>query len=223
MVKSKSLILILLISILPSTGVGQTQQSAPAPKTEPSQATTQEQPSDYASLLARVKSGDLTIDFKQLRFSWIDSPERHKAKDTNEEKEKMFVALNSKDFKNVIKNGDVVLEQEFVDMDTHFAEFIAYRELQDKPKADFHQAVFAALLRSITDNGDGKSTKTAYVVISVHEEYVVLRTMGLQPGKQSVANENGHSYDRLETRSRETGATVVVYFNVDIPFKHYLN
>ena len=114
-------------------------------------------------------------------------------------------------------------EQEFVDMDAHFAEFIAYRELQDKPKADFHQAVFAALLRSITGNGDGKSTKTAYAVISVHEEYVVLRTMGLQPSKQSVVNENGHSYDRLETQSRETGATVVVYFNVDIPFKHYLN
>jgi len=222
MIRFKSVVLFLTVTVSAFTGLAQTQPATPA-LPEASQATKQEQPSDYASLLARVKSGDLTIDFKHLRFSWIDSPERHKAKDTDEEKKTMFVALNSKDYKNVIKNGDVVLEQEFVDMDAHFAEFIAYRELQDKPKADFHQAVFAALLRSITGNGDGKSTKTAYAVISVHEEYVVLRTMGLQPSKQSVLNENGHSYDRLETQSRETGATVVVYFNVDIPFKHYLN
>lgn len=183
----------------------------------------EKKPSEYAGLLARVKSGDLSIDFKQLRFSYMESPERHQAKDTDDQKKAMFEALKKKDYAKALHNADVVLENEFVDLDAHRVMQIACEGLQDEQKAHFHEAVARGLLRSILDSGDGKSAATAYVVISVHEEYIVLQVLGLRPSGQSVVHIDGHSYDVLETKKQDSGASVKLYFNVDIPFRHYLN
>ena len=183
----------------------------------------EKKPSEYAVLLARVKNGDLSIDFRQLRFSYMESPERHQAKDTDEQKKAMFETLKKKDYAKALQNADVVLENEFVDLDAHRVKQIACQELHDEQKASFHEAVARGLLRSILDSGDGKSPATAYVVISVHEEYIVLQVLGLRPSGQSVVHLNGHSYDLLETKQKDSGAGVKLYFNVDIPFKHYLN
>jgi len=183
----------------------------------------QKPPSEYATLLARVKNGDVSIDFKQLRLSYMESPERHQAKDTSKQKDDMMKAIKGKDYKQAIASADAVLESEFVDLDAHMAEQIAYRELQDEAKSEFHRAVGQGLLHSIMDSGDGKSPATAYVVISVHEEYIVLQVLGLRPSKQSVLHQDGHSYDFLQAVDPKSDATVKLYFNVDIPFKHYLN
>jgi hypothetical protein len=188
-----------------------------------SAAQKEEKPSEYASLLARVKNGDLSIDFKQLRFSYMDSPERHQAKDTDSEEKDMWRLLNQKDYKKAIEKADVVLASEFVNLDGHFVEYRAYRELQNGAQSDFHHSVFSGLIKSITDSGDGQSLNTAYVVISTQEEYVLLGLRGLRPGKQDLVHDHGHSYDVLEAIDPETNQTVKLYFNVDIPFKHYLN
>jgi hypothetical protein len=183
----------------------------------------EKKPSEYSTLLDRVKSGDLSIDFKQLRFSYMESPERHQAKDTDDQKKAMFEALKKKDYAKARHNAGVVLENEFVDLDAHRVMQIACGGLQDEQKARFHEAVARGLLRSILDSGDGKSAATAYVVISVHEEYIVLQVLGLRPSGQSAVNIDGHSYDVLETKKQDSGAGVKLYFNVDIPFRHYLN
>jgi hypothetical protein len=179
--------------------------------------------SEYAGLRDRVKSGDLSVDFKRLRISFVDSPEYRAAKDTDQAKTAMFKALNAHDFKKATQNADVVLENNYTNMDAHFAESIAYRELGDAGKADFHHAVFDGLIKSILNSGDGKSKATAYVVASVDEEYVVLRVLGLRPNKQSLAHDQGHSYDVLEANDATTGKTVTLYFNADVPMNHLMN
>jgi hypothetical protein len=180
-------------------------------------------PSEYAVLLARVQGGDMSIDFQKLRFSYMESPERKKAKDTSDEDRLMWKALNSQDYKEAIRNADGVLASAFINLDAHYVESAAYGKLEDAKKSDFHRAVFTGLLKSITGSGDGKSPKTAYVVISTHEEYVLFSVLGLTPGQQSLQQVDGHSYDRMETKDRKTGETVTLYFNVDIPMKHYMN
>ncbi|HJX85521.1 MAG TPA: DUF4919 domain-containing protein [Candidatus Angelobacter sp.] len=180
-------------------------------------------PSEYGVLTVKVKGGDLSIDFQKLRFSYMESPEYKQAKDTSAEDRLMWKAFNADDYKEAIKNADVILADEFVNMDAHYVEAVSYDKLQDTQKADFHRAVFMGLFKSITGSGDGKSPKTAYVVINTHEEYVLFRFMGLMPSQQSLLQVDGHSYDRMETKDRKTGEIVTLYFNVDIPMKHYLN
>jgi hypothetical protein len=132
----------------------------------------------------------------------------------------MMTALNSKKYDEVLKNGDIVLAADFVDMDAHFAEYIAYRELKDEEQSEFHKRILQGLLDSITHFGDGKSFETAFQVIEVHEEYVILRFMGLMPSKQSLSEKNGHSYDVMEVMNPKSNEKVTLYFNIDIEEKH---
>jgi len=76
------------------------------------------------------------------------------------------------------------------------------------------------LLDSITHSGDGRSFENAYEVIAVHEEYVILRFMGLMPSKQSESEKNGHSYDILEAVNPKTNEKITLYFNIDIEERH---
>ena len=173
--------------------------------------------SKYADLVAKVKAGDKTVDFRELRVAYADT---FGGPDTDSQKKAMTAALNSKNFEEAIKNADVVLGGDYADMDAHFAEYIANRELHRAEQADFHKFVLQGLLDSITHSGDSKTFQTAYEVIAVHEEYVILRFMGLMPSKQSTAEKNGHSYDVLEAVDPKTNEKVTLYFNIDIEEKH---
>jgi hypothetical protein len=176
--------------------------------------------SQYAKLVAQVKAGAAMVDFKQMRLSYMDSPEYRAAKDTEADAEAMIGAINANDFPAAIKNADVVLASDYVDLDAHFAEYIAHRELHHDAEAKFRKDVFDGLLRSITASGDGKSEQTAFVVISTHEEYVVLRVAGLVLDKQSLKHVNHHSYDVIEATDEKSKQNVALYFNVDVPMKH---
>ena len=84
-------------------------------------------------------------------------------------------------------------------------EAVADRELGDTGKADFHRAVLNGLIDSILKSGDGKSPKTAWVVISVHEEYVVLQVLGFKPSQQSLLHQDDHSYDEMKVKNAQDG------------------
>jgi hypothetical protein len=174
--------------------------------------------STYETLVEKVKNGEKSVDFRQLRLAYADSPTSRP--DTDPQKKAMTAALNSKNYTDTLKNGDVVLASDFVDMDAHFAEYVAQRELNNTDQAEFHKYVLKGLLDSITHSGDGKSEKTAFQVIEVHEEYVILRFMGLMPSEQSLSHKDGHSYDVMNAVNPKTQEKVTLYFNIDIEEKH---
>jgi hypothetical protein len=109
-------------------------------------------------------------------------------------------------------------------MDAHFAEYIAHSELKNADQAELHKFVLKALLKSITDSGDGATPETSFQVIEVHEEYVILQFMGVMglPESQSFLKKNGHSYDEIRFLDPKSKQPAVIYFNVDIPVKHGL-
>jgi hypothetical protein len=86
-----------------------------------------------------------------------------------------------------------------------------------------YSAFIFLLIITAVDSGDGKSLGTAYVVISTHEEYVLPQVLGLKPGQQSLRQQDGHNYDVLRATDPKSNAPVTLYFNVDIPFKHYMD
>jgi hypothetical protein len=156
-----------------------------------------------------------------LRLSWIDSPEYKKAKDATREEDAMGTALGRKDYAEALKDAEIVLASEYVNMDAHFVAYAANKELGAEDKAEFHLAVFRGLVNSILHSGDGKSVETAWVVIKTHEEYVVFRVLGYRPGGQSLMTKDGHAYDVMTVKSVDDGTEATFYFNVDIPMKHY--
>lgn len=175
----------------------------------------------YEGLVERVKTGDKSVDFRELRLAYVGSETRQKYADTDPQKKAMNEALRNKDFGKALENAEIVLKNNFVDMDAHYCEYAAYREQQKGEQADAEKYILGGLLQSIASSGDGKSPETAFQVIEVHEEYVVLHFSGLMPGKQSLLHKNGHSYDVMEAVNPKTNEKVTLYFNVDIPFAQY--
>jgi hypothetical protein len=180
----------------------------------------QNEPLDYTTQLASLKAGDTAIDYGRLRLSWVDSPEYKLAKDTKKEEDAMNAALEQKNYAEALKNAEIVLASEYVNMDAHFAASVANRELGQPDQAEFHKTVFRGLVNSIVNSGDGKSTDKAWVVINTHEEYVVLRVLGYKPGGQSLVRKDGHAYDVMKVKNVEDETDATFYFNVDIPMKH---
>jgi hypothetical protein len=182
---------------------------------------TSDKKESYESIVKRLKDGDIAIDFRQLRLAYAGSANYQKDSATDPQREAMVKALDSKDFSGAIQNADIVLASNYVDMDSHLVEFIANTELKVLAKAEFHKFVLQSLLKSITDSGDGKTPETAFEVIDVREEFVLLQLMGVGlPESQSLLQKNGHSYDEIKFKNPSSGESVTIYFNVDIPTKH---
>lgn len=188
----------------------------------PPAAAALDQPSEYASLLASLKAGKTDIDYARLRLSYVDSPEYKAAKDVSKPEKAMFEELGQKDYSAALKDAETVLDSEYVNIDAHFVAYAANQEMGAKDKAEFHLTVFRRLIDSIRSSGDGKSAEKAWVVINVHEEYVVLRVLGFRQSGQSLVNKDGHAFDVMKVKNVEDGSEETFYFNVDIPFKHGL-
>lgn len=93
----------------------------------------------------------------------------------------------------------------------------AYRESGDLAKADETRARWMGLVDSILRSGDGRSYKTAFHVISINEEYAVLRMLRLQPGNQSLQEHGASQYDVMQVQVPSSDKPVELFFNIDLP------
>jgi hypothetical protein len=187
---------------------------------------------EYGKLLARVQAGDQKVDFQRLRVSYMDSWQRRQKVNVAPAKKQMMTDLFAKDFEGALKNANVVLDHNFVDIDAQYVAYLAHRELAKKPggteanaklhhdKAEFHQFVMKGLLKSIVASGKGTGKDSAFVVISPEEERMLLLFLNLQALQQAVELSVGHTFDVVQVKQPENGKNATVYFNLDIPAKY---
>ncbi|MGA3212155.1 MAG: DUF4919 domain-containing protein [Terriglobales bacterium] len=187
---------------------------------------------EYGKLLARVQAGDQKVDFRRLRMTYMDSWQRRQKVDTTAAKKQMMIDLFAKSFDSAIKNANVVLDHDFVDIDGQYVAYLAHRELAKAAgsneaarkfhlqKEEFHKFVMKGLLKSITDSGKGVDRQTAFVVISPDEEHMLLLFLNLQAVKQSVEIGDGHTIDVVQVKDPETSKNTIVYFNLDVPARY---
>ena len=173
------------------------------------------QVTDYDQLLNKVKGGDLTVDFKALRFGFAEKTTPDSRVADLKLQTQMATLLNEKKFKDVLKIAETIHKTNFVDMNSHIMSAMAYQGLADAKKAKFHEAVYLGLVNSITKDADGNEPKTAYHVISVAEEYVLLNALELKRGSQAVESTGGSTYHVLTVTDPKNNESVKLYFNVD--------
>lgn len=93
-----------------------------------------------------------------------------------------------------------------------------YRIIGDSLNAKKYKTIQFGLLRSITDNGNGKSCETAWHVIQIEEEYFMLNMLDAKLLKQCICNKKGF-YDKLEVNTDEGNKTY--YFETSKVFEGY--
>ena len=101
-----------------------------------------------------------------------------------------------------------------VDIDIHAAQAVALDELGRVTETQHQLRWRDGLIDSVLRSGDGRTPETAWIVISVSEEYSILRSFGMRLRKQALTN------DRLDKMEVERdGETHTLYFNPESHFR----
>jgi hypothetical protein len=186
------------------------------------QATVQAQKSaeklPYDILLERVQKQDPAVNFQELRLAYTEAKQYSPYGGDRETRKTMFAALNAKQYAQALASSEKILAANYLDINAHFAAFVANRELGHPEKSDYHKNIFQKLLKSISDSGDGKTMETAFVVISTDEEYALFNFMGMRPTAQALIEDKNHHYDKMTVTDPENNQTLTYYFNIDKPF-----
>jgi hypothetical protein len=95
-------------------------------------------------------------------------------------------AFESKNFESVIALSDPLLAKCPIDIPTHYYRAFALGHTGRIEEGRVHYFWFEGLIKSILASGDGKTAETAYITISVAEEYYVLSYLGLKIKMQGL-------------------------------------
>jgi tetratricopeptide (TPR) repeat protein len=187
----------------------QAQSQQPTPEATPK--------TKYQLLLEKAKAKDKTINFTELRNAFYESPDYHPNTPMLTYRP-LNAAIAQKNYEQALQIAESVFAKNFVEVNAHMAAQIAYQETGNAERAEFHKFMVDGLLNSIKSVGDGKTVATAFVVISINEEYGLIRSLGLRPIKQSLIQDKGHFYDAITVVDPQTNQESMLYFNVDKSF-----
>lgn len=164
----------------------------------------------YQSLLAKARAGE-AVDWQALRFAYAETVDLDISQ-INVRRE-MFTAYNSGDLEKALGQAKLIISAAYVDGEAHLIASLALRGLNRDLEADTELAIAQGIFRSI-QTGDGLSPENAFTVISVDEEYQLLRALGYRLKQQALSRVGGHSYDVM-TVTNDHGETTVLYFQID--------
>ena len=121
------------------------------------------------------------------------------------------------DFVKLATYGDRALATYPVKLDDLYRVAVANYAIHNMQEFKRIYAIYSGVLVAILATGNGRSTQTAYIVMSTSDEYSLLNYLGLQSTQQALINKNGHSYDML-TATVNGDNKQEIYFNIDVPF-----
>lgn len=175
--------------------------------------------SRFEKLLDKANRDIGTVDFTAMRMAAINEPGYDPYSKNDASIKAMYDFLDFKNTKALLAKSKEALGKDYLDIETHFVTSSAY-EIEGKgEEAGFHLDFARKLLESIQASGDGQSAASAYKVISVNEEYALIKYLGLKPIDQVTAEENGVMYDIISVIDPISGEQDKLYFDIEIPYK----
>jgi hypothetical protein len=174
-------------------------------------------PPSYDALLSQLKSGFTDIDYGRLREAYAASAGYDPYYRGGDDEKALTEALKVSDCQKVLSTANRLLDSNFINISAHVYAAGCAKKLNDESSAQYHRNVAMGLLASIARSGNGEAPQSAYVVISVDEEYAFLATAGYRIADQSLVQFGQHECDAMEVLD-SAGAKKTVYFNVDRPW-----
>ena len=170
---------------------------------------------EYHHLLARLRGGDTLVDYGALRMAYTRTPRYAPYPVNLEAHDAMLSALERRRLAQVRAIADSILTTNYVDADAHFSAMGAAYWEGDSTRGRFHGAIYRGLIASIHSRS-GRTPDSAIVVLSIPEEYALLRALRLEMVTVSGMQCGPNLCDRVEATSL-TGKRSVLYFDVGIP------
>jgi len=174
---------------------------------------------DYYSLLDSIQNKQ-SFDFFTLRMAYTKT-KSYNPYDIKIDvwRKEIKINIEEQNFRKALEIADKILKKRYIDIKTHLYCGYIYEHLNDLAKSDYHYYIYNGLLNSIYFSGDGKSAKTAFIVMEISEEFDLMKWLKLKHSKQSLMVENGYSFDILKVydNNKETE----LFFNIYLALKRF--
>ena len=174
----------------------------------------------YPTLLERIWADDTTLnysDYKHLYYGNVFQEYYHPYGMSDAKKEFSEI-FNARQYPKAIEKGKVVLAENPVDIEVTLKMIISFLELSDTTNARIYGKKYFGFLDVIYASGDGKTLETAYVVISVDDEYRIVGDLGLYVKQQALINDcDLLIFEKTGQRKVRKKKIKELYFNVQMP------
>lgn len=167
----------------------------------------------YDELAAKVKSGDLNVDWQALRLA-ARVGEVYGDYDPYDAATRAQAEFAKGNYEGTLTIARETLRHNVADGEAHIAAWSCLKQLGRQHEADKEWSIVQALLQSILKSGDGRSAKTAWFVVGLREEFFVLGVLQAQTKEQHSVKQDGHYYSRIAVTDR-SGKNAVLWFNID--------
>lgn len=172
----------------------------------------------YARLCERFESGDTTLTPDQYAtvYYGFATQSRYNGSFGYGEEDAMDLIEQDKPQEALCER---ILSKAPVSLQGHMTLLLAAGRAAIPPEQAYRYAIrFDGLLDAVFRSGDGRSVRTAFRVLSVADEYVVMQALGVESVLlQSLVEEH---YDRIEISGATGYEGDEIYFDVSLPLKH---
>ena len=157
-----------------------------------------------------AESWNRVVNFDELRATYGEREDFFELCEQDRPLKELFSAANSADWIKVVALTGEWLDSCPVDIDAHYLRAIAFSETGNSVESEMHIRWFEGLMDSVVASGDGKTSETPFIVISVPEEYSVMRAFRLEVKGQMLLDD----IDTLMAIDNE-GNSTTVHFRPD--------
>jgi hypothetical protein len=169
---------------------------------------------DYAALVTAARDGDPGVDYTVMRQTYTQTPDYDPfGAKTNGLMHDAQAAYLAKDCKTALAKFKMAIAFNFTLSDAHALSADCMAQLGDKKGEAREEAIAQGLFHSILSSGDGKTPKTAFWVVSRHEEEVIFAFAGLEGKGQTTLKTDKGPVDKF-TAIDQNGKKSAMYFNV---------
>ncbi|MGL6129419.1 DUF4919 domain-containing protein [Chryseobacterium artocarpi] len=152
-------------------------------------------PYNYEKLIFKYKGYPKSLDSIESQYLYYGRNFRNDKITTSDDRFKNLAeAFKQNSFEECIKQGKALYDKDPTNLDILLILLRAYDSTKDGNNFMHHLTQFRSLADGIKSSGDGKSEKTAYLVNSVGDEYILLNilnigkdyTRGSKPSKDGM-------------------------------------
>ena len=168
---------------------------------------------NYSNYVKKLEAGDMHVDFRAFRESFIESPQFEVANQQkpvmDSLKRAMYEAMHYKNYAQIISITRQMLSIDYTCLLAHKILQQTYKYIGDTLNQKKYHDIEFGLLHSIINNGDGKTCETGWPVIQIDEEYFILEIQGAKLLQQSMVTE-ANLCDKMDTQTKEGNKTFYI-------------
>lgn len=172
---------------------------------------------DYAALITAAKEGDPGTDYTAMRQAYAMIGDYDPFGDkTNALMRDGQAAYVAKDCKTAMQKFRAAIALNFTLSDAHALSADCLEQAGDKTGEQREEAIAQGLFNSLISSGDGESPATAFRIVTMHEETVILAVAGVNGNKRTTIATDQGPVEKIDITDQQTGKKGAVYFNTGV-------